>query len=101
MTEKNKLLGGALALLIAAQFCFGIFSVIWISLHPRKFLDHLFFRMRTHRLLVQPLPPVDLHALKFCAFKWWRLGALIHSNLSIFFGTSSPPNLPHSFAREF
>lgn len=35
MTERNKLLGGTLALLIAAHVCFEIFSTIWVALRPR------------------------------------------------------------------
>ena len=36
MTEKNKLLGGTLAFLIAAHICFEIFSIIWVALRPRR-----------------------------------------------------------------
>jgi len=100
VTNKNKLLGGTLALLIATQLCFGIFSVVWVALRPREFPDRLFVRVQTYRLLVQPLPEINLDAFKFCAFKRWRLGELIHYNLTTFFGTPSPSNLYHYFTRE-
>lgn len=44
MTGKNKLIGGSLALVIVAQLCHGILSVVWIGLHPRK--SHPFDRSR-------------------------------------------------------
>ena len=36
MSGRNKLIGGALALVTAAQFCHGGFSIVWIALRPRK-----------------------------------------------------------------
>jgi len=95
VTSMNKLLGGALALLITAQFCFGVFSVIRAMLHPGKFLDHSSVRVRTHRLLVQPLPEIDLDVFKFCIFKRWRLGELVYYNLATFFGKSPTTTLSH------
>ena len=45
VTGRNKLIGGVLAILIAAQFSFGIFAIVWVALHPRRSLDHLFVRV--------------------------------------------------------
>ena len=101
MTGRNKLLGVTLALLITAQFCFGIFSAVWIALHPCKSLNHSFVRVRTHRFLVQPIPEINLDVFKICIFKKWRLGQLVYYNATIFFGAFSPSNPRHYFAQEF
>ena len=47
MTERSKLFGAALLTLIAAQFCFGIYSIGWVAIHPSKFLDYSSIHMRT------------------------------------------------------
>jgi len=93
VTGGNRSLGGALALLICAQYCFGIFLVVRVALGPRKFLDCSSVRARTHRLLVQPLPEIDLDVFNFCIFKPWRTGGLIHYSLTTFFGKSPNHNL--------
>ena len=36
VTGRNKFIGGLLALLVFAQGCQGLFSVVWIGLFPRK-----------------------------------------------------------------
>lgn len=98
MTGRNKLLGVTLALLITAQFCFGVFSVVWIGLHPCRSLDHLFVRVRTHRFLVQPIPEINLDVFKLCVIKKWRLGQLVYYNATIIFGavfTIQPATLLH------
>ena len=46
MTERNKLFSGALFVLVAAQFCFGVFSSIRITARPRKFLGPSFIPVR-------------------------------------------------------
>ena len=93
MTGQNKLVGGALALTIAAQFCHGIFSVFWFAFGPRKYLNHLTVRVRTHRLPVAPFPEINLDPFKLCGFGQWKLGELMYYNLAIFFGKSSPVTL--------
>ena len=90
MTGQNKLIGGALVLAIAAQFCHGIFSVFWFALNPRKYPNHLTFRARTHRFLAAPFPEINLDPFKLCGLEQWRLGELMYYNLAIFFGKSSP-----------
>jgi len=97
VTGKNKLIGGALALTIAVQLCHGIFSIIWLALGPRKYLNHLTVRVRTHRFLVEPFPEINLDPFKLCVYKRWRLGELMYYNLAIFFGKSSPSSLQHRF----
>ena len=88
MTGKNRLIGGALALTIAAQLCHGIFSIVWVGLRGRKYLNYLTVRVRTHWFLVAPFPEIDLDPFKVCITKQWQLGALLATNLTIFFGTS-------------
>lgn len=100
MTGWNKFIGGALALPIAVQICNGIFAVVWIGLHPRKFLNHLTVCMRAYRFLVESFPEINLDAFNFCAYKRWKLGEAIYYNLTIFFGTSSPSSLQHCFTQE-
>ncbi|KAF9644339.1 hypothetical protein BDM02DRAFT_3122078, partial [Thelephora ganbajun] len=68
MTGRNKFLGGAFTFLIATQICSGMFSVVWIALHP-----------------LQPLPEVDLDVFKICIYKRWKLGELIYFNTATFF----------------
>ena len=45
ITGKNKLIGGALALVVAAELCSGIFSTIWIGLGPCEFLSSFSVRV--------------------------------------------------------
>ena len=59
MTGRNKWIGIVLALLVAAQFCHGIFSVVWIALGPRKSLDNLTIRVRTHWFFYSAAVPRD------------------------------------------
>ena len=101
VTERNRLIGSALALLVALQFCFGIFSIVWVALHPRKSLNHSFVCVRTHRFLVQPIPEINLDAFKFCLYKRWRLGELIYYSQTILFGMLSPSNLQRLPSQEF
>ena len=97
VTGQNKVIGGALALAIAAQFCHGAFSVIWVALGPRKSVNHLTVRIRTHRFLVASFPEVNLDPFKLCAYKEWRVGELVFYNLTTFFGKFSPSSLQHCF----
>ena len=93
MTGQNKLIGGALALTIAAQFCHGIFSVFWFAFGPRKYPNHLTVRAWTHRFLAAPFPEINLDPFKLCGLGQWRLGELMYYNLAISFGKSSPVTL--------
>ncbi|KAF9642340.1 hypothetical protein BDM02DRAFT_3124642 [Thelephora ganbajun] len=68
ITGRNKFLGGVFTFLIATQICSGIFSVVWIALHP-----------------LQPLPEIDLDVFKICIYKRWKLGELIYFNTATFF----------------
>ena len=96
MTLKNRLVGGALSVLIVAQISFGIYSVIRTGMGPREFLSRLFVRARAHwSLAVLTLPEIDLDPFKVCTYKRWRLGELIYVNLLIAFGTPSPSSVQH------
>ena len=101
MTGRNKLIGGALALTIIAQFCQGTFAIVWVALQPGKSHSHLIVRVRTHQFLVAPLPEINLDPFKLCATKRWRLEELMYYNLTTFFGTPSPSSLQHCFTRGF
>ena len=48
VTGRNKLLGGALSVIIVMQLCFGTYYTIGAVRNPCKFLSYLFIRMRTH-----------------------------------------------------
>jgi len=87
------LIGVALALSVALQLCYGVFSIVWIALGPRKSLNHLTVHVRTHRFLVQPFPEISLDPFEICVYKLWNLGQLIYYNLTIVFGK------PHPLAR--
>ena len=96
MTGRNKLIGGALALVTAAQFCHGGFSIVWMALRPGKsqlFLSHAC--VLTHQPLAEWFPEIDLDAFKFCAYQRWRLGKLLYCNLTMCFGMYPPdPGVP-------
>ena len=97
VTGRNKLIGGAFALAIAAQFCHGTFSIIWFAFGPRKSLNHLTVRVWTNQFLVASLPEINLDPFKVCLYKRWRPGELVYYNQTIFFGKSSPSSLRHCF----
>ena len=97
VTGRNKWIGIVLALLIAAQFCHGTFSIVWIALGPRKSLHHLTVRVRTHQFLVQPFPEINLDPFEVCFYKLWSLGELIYYNLTIAFGKPTPSSLRDCF----
>jgi len=101
VTGRSKRIGVLLGLAIAAQFCHGVFSVVWIGLGPCKSLNRLTIRARTHRFLVQPFPEINLDPFEVCVYKLWPLGELLYYNLTVFFGQSSPSSLQHCFTREF
>ena len=102
MTQRNKLLGATLSVLIVTEIVFGTYSVIRIGMGPCESLDCLLVRARAHRFPVLPLPEIDLDVFKICIYERWRLGELLYVNLLIVFGmpSSSPaPNI--SSHREF
>jgi len=43
VTRRNKLIGGALSVLIVAQFCFGIYFAVVDGTSPCEFLNRLLF----------------------------------------------------------
>ena len=90
ITGKNKLLGGALALVIVAELCSAMFSVVWFALGPCEFPTRLSFDVCLRRPLVQPLPEVNLDPFKICIYKRWETGELMYYGLAMLFGTSSP-----------
>jgi len=97
VTGRNKVIGGALALVVAAQFSHGVFSAVWVALGPRKSLNNSTVRVQAHRFLVAPFPEINLDSFKLCAYKEWKLGELVFYNLTTFFGKSSPSSLQHRF----
>ena len=97
MTGRKKWIGVALALSVALQVCYGIFSVVWIGLGPRKSLNHLTIRVWTHRFPVQSFPEISLDPFEICVYKLWNLGELIFYNLTIAFGKPTPSSLGDCF----
>jgi len=95
VTQRNKLLGSVLSVLIVAGIIFWIYSVIRIGMGPCEFLDRLFVRARAHRFPVLQLPEVDLDVFKVCIYKRWRLGEVLYVNLLIAFGTLSSSSPKH------
>lgn len=73
VTGRNKLIGVALALAAAAQSCHGAFSIVWIGLGPRKSLNHLAVRARTHQFIVQPFPDINPDPFKTCIYKLFNV----------------------------
>ena len=69
MTGRSRWIGVVLALLVAAQFCHGTFSIVWIALGPRKSLDNSTVRVRTHWFLSSATVPRD----KFGSVRGLRL----------------------------
>jgi len=68
VTEKNKWLVGALSVLIASQFCCGVFSTVWIGIRP-----------------LQALPNINLDVFKLCIYDQWRLGQYLFVNIAVAF----------------
>jgi hypothetical protein len=101
VTQQNKLIGVALALAVAVQFCQGAFSIVWIALHPRKSHNHLTVRVQTYRFPVESIPEIDLDPFKFCVYGRFKIGFLMYYNLMTLFGTSSPPASSIVSLREF
>jgi hypothetical protein len=97
VTQQNKFIGVTLALAVTVQFCYGIFTVVWAALHPRKFHNHLIVRMRAHRFTVGSFSGINLDPFKFCIYKRSRVVELMYYNLATFFGTPSPSSLQHRF----
>ena len=88
VTKGNKLLTGALCVLIAAQLCFGVFSLIRAVMGSCELLDRFFVRVWTHRLPAVPVPDINIDAFRVCFLGRWRLGELLYINLAIAFGMS-------------
>jgi len=68
VTGRNKWIGVALVISVAAQFCHGVFSIVWIALGP-----------------LQPFPEISLDPFEVCFYKLWKVGELIFYNLTIAF----------------
>lgn len=101
VTEKNKLLSGALCVLIAAQLSAGAYSTIRFALAQRKFPTCSFVRVRTHGFPALQTLDINLDVFKVCSYNRWRPAEFIYSNIAISFGTPSPSNLEHIFAWGF
>ncbi|KAF9648019.1 hypothetical protein BDM02DRAFT_3187465 [Thelephora ganbajun] len=68
VTGKNRLLGGALFVIISAQLCLGIYLVVRAAVNP-----------------IQSVPEIDLDPFKVCFCKRWRLGEILFNNFMIAF----------------
>ncbi|KAF9648024.1 hypothetical protein BDM02DRAFT_3129359 [Thelephora ganbajun] len=68
VTGRNRLLGGALFVIISAQLCFGIYFVIRAAINPMR-----------------SVPEIDLDAFEVCFSKRWRPGEILFNNLMIAF----------------
>ena len=66
MSGRNKLLRGALSVLIAAQLIVGIYFAVVDGTGPSEFLNRLFVRMLSHRSSVQPPPEINLDVYNVC-----------------------------------
>ena len=51
MTGWNKLIGGTLALIIVAQFCHGVYALVWMFSHTSKSHNDLIVCVQTNRFL--------------------------------------------------
>jgi len=99
VTERNKLLCGALPLLIVAQLCFGIYFTVMNGTTPRESFNRLFIHSRVvlYEPLVSPLPEINLDAYKSCLPSRWRPGELTFASISITFGMPLPSDFQHDF----
>lgn len=99
LTERNKLLCGALSVLTVAQFCFGIYFTVMNGTTPCEFPDRFFVRSRVvlYRPLVSPLPEINLDAYKSCLPPSWRPGELTFVSISVTFGTPLLSDFQHDF----
>ncbi|KAF9648022.1 hypothetical protein BDM02DRAFT_2449903 [Thelephora ganbajun] len=68
VTGRNRLLGGALFVVISAQLCLGIYFVTRAAINP-----------------IQSVPEIDLDPFKVCFYKRWRLGEILFNNFMIAF----------------
>jgi len=99
MTGRNKLIGGALTLVVLAQFCHGTYAIVWTSLRTRKSHNYFTVPARAHLFLVKKLPIMDVFGI--CGYERWITGGPIYFSLTISFGTSSPSTLQRCFTRKF
>ena len=97
MTGRNKLLCGAISVLIAAQLSVGIYFAVVDGTGLSEFLNHLFVRILSHRSSVQPPSEMNLDVYNVCIPRDWRSAVLAFSSVSVAFGTP----LPSDFQREF
>ena len=99
MTGRNKLLRGALSVLIAAQLSVGICLAAVDGMGPSEFLNRLFVRMCMlfHHSSVQLPPEMDLDMYSICIPRDWRSAVVAFSSVSVAFGAP----LSSDFQREF
>jgi len=99
VTRRNKLLCGALSVLIAAQLSVGIYFAAVDGTGPSEFLNRLFVPMcmLSHRPSVQLPPEINLDVYNICRHRWPAVVAF--SSVSVAFGTSL--SISSDFRREF
>jgi len=99
VSGRNKLLRGALSVLIVAQLSVGIYFAAVDGTGPSEFLNRLFVRMCTlfHHPSVQLPPEINLDVYKICIPRHWRPVVVAFSSVSVAFGA----HLSSDFRREF
>ena len=97
MTRRNKLLCGALSVLIAAQLSAGIYFAVADGTGQSEFFGRLFVRTLSHRSSVQPPPQVNLALYNICIPQEQRPAELAFNSVSVAFGAP----LPSDFQRDF
>ena len=97
VTRRNKLLCGALSVLIAAQLSTGIYFAFMYGTGPSGFLSCLFVRVLSHRSSVQPPPEVDLDVYNACIPQEQRPTELAFNSISVVFGAPLPSDFQLDF----
>ena len=90
VTRRNKLLCGALLVMIAVQLGAGINFAIAYGTGPRGFLSGFFVRLLSHHSSVQSPPEVDLDVYNVCIPQEQRPAELTFNGISVASGTPFP-----------
>ena len=97
VTGRNKLLRGAISVLIAAQLIVGIYFAVVDGTGPSELLNRLFVRMLPHRSSVQPPPETNSDVYNVCIPRNRQPAVVAFSSVSVAFGTPLASNFQHEF----
>jgi len=90
VTGRNKLLCGALLVMIAAQLGTGMYFVVAYGTGPSGFFSRLFVLVLSHRSSVQQPPEINLYVYNGCIPQEQRPAELAFNSVSVASGAPSP-----------